>query len=85
MPHVYEQLINNQLLQAVKNISEIVNVKLKTTNQSSLPSKISQSPDIKWRNRDINKNFFEGKKNFVEFHKARNLLMKTRQGSTFFI
>ena len=44
MPNISEQLINNLLLQVIKNVSALVNVKFKLTNQSCSSPKINQSP-----------------------------------------
>ena len=69
IPIISEQLINNELLEVVKNISARVNVKFKWTNQSCSLSEITQLLDIQWRNRDINSYFYESKKIFVRLIK----------------
>ena len=72
MPKIFEQLINNQLLQAIKifqrqlmlNQNEqikFVHLQNKPTTQNSIMQ------------HDTN---YEGKKNFVCFGKARNILIK---------
>ena len=61
------------MFQAIENISAFANVKFKWTNQSCLPSKISQWPDIQWCNRDINNHFYEG--TLMQVHYGNGTLM----------